>query len=131
VSSASRCASVSPTQRIGSNPAASAAGILRATPRLVEALATSEWPRITASTPTSRSIGAETSPVKAPAASSCMFWAPTRTLLWAQCSTADLSATNEGQTTTSGPPLATLGRKSPRKASASSIVLFIFQFAAM
>ena len=39
----------------------------------------SEWPRTTASTSSSTSIGAETSPVKAPDSSSCMFWAATLT----------------------------------------------------
>ncbi len=46
---------------------------------------------MTPSTPSSSSIGGETSPVKAPVSASCMFCAATFTRLWAQCSTAAFS----------------------------------------
>jgi hypothetical protein len=60
-----------------------------------------------------------------------MFCAATRTRLWKQCSTAAFNEVKGGQTTTSGPPdSGTSGRNSPRKRSVSSVVLFIFQFAA-
>jgi hypothetical protein len=55
-----------------------------------------------------------------------------RTLVCAHSSTAAWSATYDGQITISvSLTSATCGRKSPRNASASSIVLCIFQFAAM
>ena len=86
---------------------------------------------MTPSTPRSSSIGAETSPVKAPSSASCMFCAATRTRLWEQCSTAVFSEVKGGQTTTSGPPdSGTRGRNSARKRSVSSTVLCIFQLAA-
>src|SRR3954452_14675438 len=131
VSSESRCASFSPTQRIGSRPAARAAGTLRASDSSLSPKywRRSECPRITPSTPSSSSIGGETSPVQAPLSSSCMFCAATRARLWAQCSTAVFTERNGGQTTTSGPDSGTRGRKSARKLSVSSIVLCIFQLA--
>src|SRR5829696_9300539 len=85
---------------------------------------------MTPSTPRSISIGAETSPVKAPSWASCMFWAATRTGLWKQCSTAACSEVKDGQTTTSGSDPETRGRISPRNRSVSSVVLCIFQLAA-
>src|SRR3954452_13499294 len=132
VSSESRCDSFSPTQRIGSRPARSAAGTLRArassdSPKYWRR---SEWPRMTPSTPTSSSIGAETSPVNALSPSSCMFWAATRTGESEQRSTVSASEVNGGQTTTSGPPSGTFGRNSARKATESPTVLCIFQLAA-
>src|SRR5512144_3197962 len=132
VSSESRCDSFSPTQRIGCRPAPSATGTFRARASSLSAKCwrRSEWPRITPSTPSSTSIGAETSPVKAPSGSSCMFWAATRTGLRAQCSTAVFSDRKGGQTTTSGPDSGRRGRKSARKLSVSSRVLYIFQLAA-
>ena len=64
VSPASRSASVSPTQRIGSSPASSSAGTLRASASSVspKSWRRSEWPTIAPATPSSASIGIETSP---------------------------------------------------------------------
>ena len=68
VSPASRSSSLSPTQRIGASPASSAAGTFSCSARSVSQLSRrrSECPRTTPFTPTSTSIGAETSPVNAP-----------------------------------------------------------------
>src|SRR5690242_20167588 len=59
-----------------------------------------------------------------------MFWAATLTRLWTQSSTAVRREVNGGHTTISGPASSARGRNSARKASVSSAVLFIFQFAA-
>ena len=86
---------------------------------------------MTASAPASSSIGAETSPVKAPEASSCTFWAATLTAVPEQRSATARRARKEGQITTSGPSApGAPGRKAPRYCSASATVLLIFQFAA-
>ena len=91
---ASRSASVSPTHEIGVRPLASASFVFFATPSSVSAKywRLSEWPRITCVTPASTSIGAETSPVKAPSFSKCMFWAATATALPFAAATAAPSA---------------------------------------
>src|SRR5215211_4641041 len=116
VSPASRAASLSPTQRIGSRSAASATGTLRASASSVSLKywRRSEWPRTTASTSSSTSIGAETSPVKAPDSSSCMF-----------------RAVNGAQMTTSLWVAAIRGSSASMNSAASATVLCIFQLAAM
>ena len=77
VSSASRCSSVSPTHAITPSPAASAASARRATPSSVspKSCRRSEWPTSEPATPSSRSIGAEISPVNAPSGSQWTFCA--------------------------------------------------------
>src|SRR4051794_38873208 len=77
VSPRSRSSSSSPTARIGSRPAASAAGSLRCSALSFspQNIRRSEWPIRTPGTPMSWSIGAEISPVKAPSSPSCMFCA--------------------------------------------------------
>ena len=74
----SRSSSVSPTQRIGWSPASSAAGhlLLRARGRSRRSTgAARSGPSTTPRTPSSVSIGADTSPVNAPVSSWCMFCA--------------------------------------------------------
>ena len=88
---------------------------------------------MTASTPSSTSIGAETSPVKAPDSSSCMFWAATLTALPRAALDHRRSArVNGGQITTSsaGSP-AIRGSSASTNSAASATVLCIFQLAAM
>src|SRR4029077_15556444 len=133
VSPASRADSLAPTQRIGSRSAASAAGTLRASAASVSAKnwRRSEWPSTTASTSSSTSIGAETSPVKAPHSSSCMFWAATLTAVPRRRSTTSLSAVKGAQTTTSHRVAAIRGSSASTNSAASATVLFIFQLAAM
>ena len=92
----------------------------------------SEWPRTTASTSSSTSIGAETSPVKAPESSSCMFCAATLTALPQRRST---TARQRGErradddVAAASPRSAAAARRRTRAASAT--VLCIFQLAAM
>ena len=79
VAPASRSASVSPTQTIGVNPAASAAAAFAATDRVGLADTASAAPsarRSRTRQPNSASIAADTSPVYAPAACSLTFCAP-------------------------------------------------------
>ena len=77
VSPRSRSSSVSPTQRIGTSPASSAFGTFCWSARSVSLKywRRSECPSTTPSTSISLSIGADTSPVKAPASASCMVCA--------------------------------------------------------
>src|SRR3954451_12931890 len=133
VSPASRAPSLSPTQRIGSNPAMRATGILRASASSVSLKywRRSEWPRTTASTSSSTSIGAEISPVNAPDSPSCMFWAATRTAVPRRRSTTSCSAVNGGQITTSLWVAAIRGNSASMNSAASATVLCIFQLAAM
>ena len=129
---ASRCASVSPTQTMGFSPAAKAACTLRLTVSSVspKSWRRSECPRITY-WHRLRSISGDTSPVKAPASSKYMFWAPTMTgLPETACRTA-ASEMKGGQRMIStllesGAPAAT----SEANAAASSSVVFIFQLPA-
>ena len=81
VSSSSRSCSLSPTHRIGTSPASSAAGTFSASARSLSpnSARRSEWPSTTPRTSSSASIGAETSPVNGPSASWCMFCANTST----------------------------------------------------
>src|SRR6266850_4612302 len=74
----SRSASVSPTQMIGTIPAASTAFALSATVRSSSQnnCLRSECPTITYRQPNSRSIPADTSPVNAPLEYWLTFWAP-------------------------------------------------------
>ena len=83
----------------------------------------SEWPTIAPETPSSSSIGAETSPVYAPSGAQCTFWAKTVCPL----STAAASETYDGQSTTSAPSGAV---NTSQNARVSRGPLNIFQFAA-
>ncbi len=86
---------------------------------------------MTASTPSSVSIGAATSPVNGPCGSECMFCAATRTPLPAQRAAAAARDGYGGQTTSSaGRNSSARGRSASRKASVSRTVLCIFQLAA-
>ena len=79
-----------------------------------------------------RSIGAEISPVNAPLASKCMFWAPSFRVEPSRALATLSRAVNGGQTTTSTsvclPMRLTVSWTS---ATASAAVLFIFQLPAM
>ncbi len=91
----------------------------------------SEWPTIAPATPRSASIGIDTSPVNAPDPSSWTFCAQISIPLPAARSVAAASDVYGGHTTTSAAPSSeTLPVRALRKASASPVVLFIFQFAA-
>ncbi len=80
VSPASRSASVSPTHAMTARPASSAASARRRTVSSVspKSCRRSEWPTIAPVTPSSSSIGADTSPVNAPSSSQWTFCAYTR-----------------------------------------------------
>src|ERR1019366_4186730 len=79
-----------------------------------------------------RSIGAETSPVKAPLGSGCRFWAPSFTIEPSRVRPTASSAVNGGHTTmsTSG-TLPMSETSSAASAAPSAGVLFIFQLPAM
>src|SRR5512142_883923 len=80
--------------------------------------------------PTSASIGADTSPVKAPCASPCTFWAARSTDEPARTCPTACSAVNGGATATCTFPAAppSPSRSSFTSATASATVLCIFQF---
>src|SRR5688572_30546964 len=134
VSSRSRSSSVSPTQRIGSSPAASAAGTFSCSARSVSLWnwRRSECPSTTPPTCRSVSIAADISPVKAPETSWCMFWADTITSVPSVAATAAVSAVNGTQSPTSTPWTPSIaGKSSPMDSHASETVLCIFQLPAM
>ena len=81
--------------------------------------------------PDSRSIGAETSPVNAPSASQCTFWAKTRIPLSASAETAAGRETWGGATTISTPSGTSPSRSCAQKASVSPGPLNIFQLPAI
>ena len=79
-------------------------------------------------TKSSRSIGAEISPVNAPLSSGCMFCAPSFTTVPSSTRLTPSRAVNGGQTTTSTSfRLPTIPTMSRTRAAASAVVLFIFQ----
>ena len=80
-------------------PLSSATFVFFATPSSVSAkyCRRSEWPRIAWVTPMSFSIAGETSPVKAPSFSKCMFWAATATGLPFAAATAATSDVYGGE----------------------------------
>src|SRR5204863_1772746 len=84
------------------------------------------------STPSSASIGADTSPVNAPESSKCMFCAATRIAASPSASVVVASAVNGGHTHTStrSSSPATSGGSATANAAASGRVLCIFQLAA-
>ena len=86
---------------------------------------------MTCVTPASTSIGAETSPVKAPSFSKCMFWAATATGEPLAAATTAASAVNGGATSASPAAPATPFRISSTSATASATVLYIFQLPAI
>ncbi len=129
-----RSSSVSPTQRIGRRPAASAAGTFRASARSVSPKSErrSEWPSTTPWTPISASIGGDTSPVKAPSASECMFWAYSSTREPRAESTIARRSVKGTQRATSTPETAaSSGSSAWMYRSACASVLYIFQLPAI
>ncbi|MPM87838.1 hypothetical protein SDC9_134938 [bioreactor metagenome] len=133
VSPASRCASVSPTQRITLSPAASAAvrrsfTVLSVSPKYC---LRSLCPITTYSTPHSTSISADISPVNAPDLAQCTFCAPIRTDVPETASRMAKRSTNGTHKTTSHDADGYLLAISAARARASDGVLFIFQFPAI
>src|SRR3954469_3148312 len=134
VSPASRSSSVSPTHSIGSRPASKAAGILSCSARSVSLKywRRSECPSSVPWTPSSFSIGADTSPVYAPSGSWCMFCASTFTSEPPRPSRVAASAVNGGQIATSTPlPSGSRASSFCVYSRASAVVLNIFQLPAM
>src|SRR5690349_8901077 len=125
----SRSCSVSPTQTMGWSCASSAARSLRFTPSSVSPkyCRRSLWPRMTPSQPSSASIGALISPVKAPCFSWWQFCAKSWMELPASASLTLDSAVNGGATATW---ICDSRRclSSRTSATASAVVLCIFQF---
>src|SRR6478672_3635127 len=103
-------------QAITHSPCPSAATVRRATVSSVSPkyCRRSEWPTIAPRTPSSSSIGAETSPVKAPSSAQCTFWAK---IVWPR-STAAGSETYGGQSTASTPSGASNASQNSRGAAA-------------
>src|SRR5215472_2383571 len=97
----------------------------------------SEWPRMTWVTPNSLSIGADTSPVKAPRSSKCMFCAPNAINAPASvCHAAGMSTAGGAIRTSRSRARAAASRSislrnAASSARASSAVRFIFQLPAI
>src|SRR3990172_563153 len=130
----SRSGSVSPTQRMGVSPAASAARIFRFAASSVSAkyCRRSEWPTMQWVAPASFSIRVETSPVNAPSSAKWTFWDATpMPLPWTSCATAQIDGYGGARTISTPRTSATSGRKARTKAAASPAVLYIFQLPAM
>ena len=130
---ASRWSSVSPTQRMGRRPASKAARSRRLTVASVSPKywRRSLWPNTTYSTPSSASMGAEISPVKAPEAAQWQFWAPTCRLVPAVRARAASRSVKGVQTTTWQPAPATRGLRASSSSRVWGRVLFIFQLPAI
>src|SRR5512135_44376 len=130
----SRSGSVSPTQRMGVSPAASAARTFRFTASSVSAkyCRRSEWPMMQWVAPASFSIRVDTSPVYAPSSAKWTFWDATpMPLPWTSCDTAPIDGYGGARTISTPRTPATSGRKALTKAPASPAVLYIFQLPAM
>ncbi len=133
VRSLSRSCNVSPTHTMGFNPFLSACTVRLLT---VSSVSPNIWrrslcPMITYSAPTSLSISALISPVKAPLSAQDTFSAPTLMLLPFVKRAAVAMAVYGTQITTSALASATNGFNSLMSCSAAALVLFIFQFPAM
>src|ERR671923_2207599 len=134
VSPASRSASVSPTHAITLRPPSSTPSTRRAAVSSVSAniCRRSEWAIIAPVTPSSRSIGAETSPVYGPSPAQWTFWAKTATDVPASTVIAWWRDVYGGQTTTSTPSIsASLSRGAGQNSAVSEAPLNIFQLAAI
>ena len=129
----SRSSRVSPTHTMGLSPAASAAFMRALTVSSVSPkyCLLSLCPMMTYSTPSSTSISALISPVKAPFAAQCTFSAPTLMLVPAVASTAAARSVYGVQMTTSHAASLTSGIRSATSAFVCATVLFIFQLPAM
>jgi len=90
----------------------------------------SEWPTITYAQPSAFSIPAEISPVNAPCASQCTFWAPSTMPLASSARDTSSSAVNGGATITSARPAVYPSRSCWISSTASGPVRCIFQFPA-
>jgi hypothetical protein len=77
------------------------------------------------------SIRGETSPVKAPFSSQCIFWAPSFTFVPTSFSAAAYREVKGGQITISTVSSFTFGKKLERKSKVSLLSLFIFQLPAI
>src|SRR6185503_8794388 len=134
VASASRSASVSPTQTMGTRPAPSAATRRLFTVSLVSPKywRRSEWPTITYTQPASFNMLTETSPVNAPFGSQCTFCAPSLMVLPAISLPTTSSAVKGGARTISRPrSWPTLRARDADRGCASLRVPCIFQLPAM
>src|ERR671924_958124 len=134
VSPASRSAAVSPTHAITLRPPSSAPSTRRAAVSSVSAniCRRSEWAMIAPVTPSSRSIGAETSPVYGPSPAQWTFWAKTATDVPASTVIAWWRDVCGGQTTTSTPSIsASRSRSAAQNSAVSEAPLNIFQLPAI
>jgi len=122
---------VSPTQTSARNPCSTAAFVFNATVSSVspKCVRRSLWPISTRLAPTSRIIGAEISPVQAPALAQCMFCAPMRTRVPARMAATSAIVVKGGMTKGRAASVAATGEaaSASAKARACGRVLFIFQ----
>src|ERR671925_814773 len=134
VSPASRSPSVSPTQAMTLRPPSSAPSTRSAAVSSVSAniCRRSEWAMIAPVTPSSRSIGAETSPVYGPSPAQWTFWAKTATDVPASTVIAWWRDVYGGQTTTSTPSISpSRSRSAAQNSAVSEAPLNIFQLPAI
>src|SRR6266436_3576085 len=131
---ASRSSWVSPRQTIGVRPLLRAIKVFLATLSSVsrKSWRRSEWPMMTNRQPASASMGAETSPVKAPSLLQETFWPAMATRELFAASKAVEIAVNGGATTMSQcSAFETSGRNEEKNARVSASVLYIFQLPAI